>query len=165
MANFETEINVNVLDLVYSLPKQKQIKLIKELLSNLDSNELNKLIPQNNTDNDRINFLNKELNSNYKSLYEVDWVSISKDKILSESFIREFQDDVDWGWISQYQTLSEEFIREFQDDVDWYWISYKQKLSENFIREFADKVDWRWISVQQTLSEDFKREFQDKIKK
>jgi predicted AlkP superfamily pyrophosphatase or phosphodiesterase len=142
MANFETEITLDVLDLVYSLPKQKQIKLVKEILSNLDSNELNKLIPQNNTDNDRINFLNKELNSNYKSLYEVDWVSISKDKILSESF-----------------------IREFQDDVDWYWISYKQKLSENFIREFADKVDWRWISVQQTLSEDFKREFQDKIKK
>lgn len=40
MANFETEINIDVLNLVYSLPKQKQIKLMKELLSNLDSNEL-----------------------------------------------------------------------------------------------------------------------------
>lgn len=57
MANFETEINIDVLDLVYSLPKQKQIKLIKELLSNLDSNELVPLMKEilSNMDNNELN--------------------------------------------------------------------------------------------------------------
>lgn len=57
MANFETEINIDVLDLVYSLSKQKQIKLIKELLSNLDSNELVPLMKEilSNMDNNELN--------------------------------------------------------------------------------------------------------------
>jgi hypothetical protein len=57
MANFETEINIDVLDLVYSLPKQKQIKLIKALLSNLDSNELVPLMKEilSNMDNNELN--------------------------------------------------------------------------------------------------------------
>ena len=38
--------------------------------------------------------------------------------------------------------LSDEFIREFQDRVNWDCISAKQQLSEGFIREFEDKVDW-----------------------
>ena len=146
MANFETEITLDVLELVYSLPKQKQIKLIKELLSNLDSNELNDVISQNNTDNDRINFLNKELNTNYKSLDKVDWIDISDNLNLSEDFIRKFQDKVDWESISISQTLSEDFIREFKDKVDWILISQYQTLSEPFIREFKNSVDWWHIS-------------------
>lgn len=140
MANFETEITLDVLDLVYSLPKQKQIKLIKELLSNLDSNELNDVIPQNNADNDRINFLNKELNTNYKSLDKVDWDYISEYQKLSEEFIREFKDKLNWDKISAYQILSEDFIMEFQDKVNWENILFFQKLSKDFKREFEDRI-------------------------
>ena len=88
---------------------------------------------------------------------------ISKHENLSESFIREFQDEVDWVLISAKQNLSESFIREFQDKVNWYYISIYQKLSESFIREFQDKVDWCYISINQSLSESFIREFQDKV--
>ena len=135
---------------------------------------------------DKLKFLNKELGTSYKSLFDVNWTYISEfqklseefirefqDKIdwynisiyqkLSENFIREFQDKVDWFYISKYQKLSEEFIREFQDKIDWYNIFKYQKLSENFIREFQDKVDWDFVSKYQNLSENFIREFQDKI--
>lgn len=59
MANFETEISINVLDLVYSLPTKKQNELVKEILSNMDSNELVSLIKEilSNLDNVELNKL------------------------------------------------------------------------------------------------------------
>ena len=112
---------------------------------------------------DKLEFLNKELGTNYKSLNDVNWRNISYNKNLSENFIREFQDKVYWRLISEYQKLSENFIREFQDKVNWSYISANQKLSDNFIREFQNKVNWYNISIRQKLSEDFIREFKDKI--
>ena len=142
----------------------------------------------------KLEFLNKELSTNYTSLDKLDmydwraiseysilsesfkielfrefkdkvnWHEISKYQKLSENFIREFKDYVDWGIISRCQKLSENFIREFQDKVDWWNISKYQKLSEKFIRKFQDKVDWRCISESQKLSEYFMQEFRDKIK-
>ena len=88
-----------------------------------------------------LEYLNKELGTNYTSLDEVDWDNISKYLMLSEDFIREFQKKVDWDYISKYQKLSEDFIRELQNKVDWDYISEYQKLSEDFIREFQNKVD------------------------
>ena len=102
-------------------------------------------------DSDRVNFI-----------YET-WCKISCGHILSEDFIREFQDKIDWHCISIYQKLSEEFIREFQDKVNWYEISSSQILSEEFIKEFADKVYWSRISSFQKLSGEFIKEFQDKV--
>ena len=112
---------------------------------------------------DRLEFLNKELGTNYISLDEVNWGNISLFRKLSENFIREFQNKLEWFWISIYQKLSEDFIREFQDKVNWGYISIHQKLSEDFIREFQDKFDWDYISENQKLSENFIREFQDKV--
>lgn len=124
---------------------------------------------------------------NFKDVTVEDWSIISYYQILTESFIREFQDKVDWNNISLRQKMSEDFMREFshkinwknaslglklsenlirdfQDKVDWKWISQCQKnLSESFIREFQDKFDWMWIMTYETLSEDFIREFQGKI--
>ena len=94
---------------------------------------------------------------------EVDWYHISAHQILSEEFIREFQDKVDWYLISKCQTLSVGFIREFQHEVTWHIISESQALSEGFIKEFQDKVNWKRISKYQVLSEEFIREFQDKV--
>ena len=112
---------------------------------------------------ENLEFLNKELDSNYTSLDKVNWGYISKCQKLSEDFIREFQDKVDWDRICQCQILSENFIREFQNKMNWHNISANQKLSENFIREFQNKVNWYNISTRQKLSEDFIREFKDKV--
>ena len=92
------------------------------------------------------------------------WYLISRDQILSEDFIREFQNEVNWIIISKQQKLSEEFIREFKDIVDWYLISEHQNLSEDFIREFQNKINWNSIVEIQKLSEDFIWEFQNKLK-
>ena len=108
--------------------------------------------------------VNELLGTNYKGLIKKEqWVDISADQKLSESFIREFQDKVDWLNISASQKLSEDFIREFKNEINWYCISAHQKLSENFIREFKNYVYWHCISVFQKLSENFIREFQDKV--
>jgi len=114
-------------------------------------------------DKEKLDYINKELGTDYKSLEMIDWLSISKYQKLSENFIREFKDNVDWPLISSYQKLSEDFIREFKGEVSWYWISLYQKLSEDFIREFKHKVNWLYISAYQKLSENFIREFRDKV--
>ncbi len=112
---------------------------------------------------DRLEFLNKELGTNYTSWCEINWYWISKIQNLSENFIREFQHNLDWSLISSFHKLSENFIREFQDKVVWKNISSEQKLSENFIREFNNEVNWNYISIYQKLSEKLIREFQDKV--
>lgn len=47
-----------------------------------------------------------------------------------------------WDYISWSFVLSEEFIRKFQDKLDWSCITGSQKLSKEFILEFQDKLDW-----------------------
>ena len=65
--------------------------------------------------------------------------------------------NVNWYDVSYKYILSENFIRKFQDKVNWVSISIHQKLSENFIIEFQDKVNLDLILTYQTLSEDFKK--------
>jgi hypothetical protein len=95
----------------------------------------------------------------------LDFFKISRNLILSENFIRKFQDKVDWINISYYQTLSENFIREFQDKVYWINISCYQKLSENFIREFQSKINWIYIRWNEKLqvSDKFCEDFDEKL--
>ena len=62
----------------------------------------------------------------------VNWYDVSYKYILSENFIRKFQNKVNWDYISKYQILSENFIGEFQDKVNWWYILNFQKLSEKF---------------------------------
>ena len=88
------------------------------------------------TEQEKLEYLNKELGTDYKSLDKVDWRMVSKNHKLSEDFIREFQDKVAWTSISRKQKLSESFIREFENKVAWEYILKHQKVSEDFIREF-----------------------------
>ena len=79
-----------------------------------------------------------------------------KNKISWEQY---YNPDFNWyDWMFYYNNiLTEDFIREFQDKVDWEYISIYQNLSEDFIKEFQNKVNWRIISKYQKLSEDFIR--------
>ena len=85
----------------------------------------------------------------------IDWF-VYYDYILSEDFIREFQDKVYWSWVSFEQKLSEDFIIEFKDKVDWLGISFYQKLSKEFIAEFSDKIDFYEILDNVNISEEVK---------
>jgi hypothetical protein len=84
------------------------------------------------------------------------WQIISR-IMLSDYFIRDFQDKVDWHYISGSFPLTENFIEEFQDKINWESVSKYQNLTEDFIKKHQDKVDWKWISRYQVLSEDFIR--------
>jgi len=95
---------------------------------------------------------------------KINWLNVACNKeILTEEFIKEFQNKISWWAVSSYQVLSEDFIREFQDKVDWDIISFSQDLSESFIVEFKYELDWECISQFQKLSEDFIINFANKI--
>jgi len=76
--------------------------------------------------------------------------------ILSEDFIREFEDRISWSWVSIEQNLSEDFIREFQHKVNWHNISFAQKLSKEFIIEFIDKISFYDILINDNISQEIK---------
>ena len=82
------------------------------------------------------------------------WRPISQ-LMLSDDFIRKFQDKLDWDFISGSVPLTENFIKEFQDKSYWDSVSKSQNPSEDFIRQYQDKLNWKWISRYQVLSEDF----------
>ncbi len=86
----------------------------------------------------------------------------------SEEEIREYisKNDIigyEWPIISIYQVLSEEFMREFQNEVNWFGISTYQELSEEFIKEFSEELYWAGISHKQVMSRQFKYSFHDKV--
>ena len=44
------------------------------------------------TEEEKLDYINKECNTNYTSLKEVDWLDISGYQYLSEDFIKEFKE-------------------------------------------------------------------------
>jgi cytoskeletal protein RodZ len=82
---------------------------------------------------------------------EASWLKICHEYVLSESFIRQYQDKVYWDYVSCFQKLSEDFIREFKDKVNWKSISEDQKLSEDFVIEFQDKIYFLQLMISQNL--------------
>ncbi len=87
------------------------------------------------------NFRTKQIEEWKEGLYsKINWLFISWDQSLSESFIENFQDKVDWNNISRYQVLSESFIEKHQDNVDWKNISRCQKLSKSFKKKWKHKL-------------------------
>jgi hypothetical protein len=85
----------------------------------------------------------------YKSeslLSKYDWFSISKDKILSEEFITEFQDNVIWICISRKQNLSDEFLVKFQHKIAWDHYFFHQMASYYITKKFYHKTTYKTIT-------------------
>ena len=78
-------------------------------------------------------------------------------------YIESTNDPIDWELISMYVVLSEDFIREYQNKLNWTTLSICQMMSEEFIDEFSDKVNWRYIVSCQHISESFVKTHMDKI--
>lgn len=63
---------------------------------------------------------------------------------------------MDWKEISRQKNLSEEFMKEHKDQLDWYLLCLHHKaLSESLIVEMEKHVNWNLISRLQTLSVPF----------
>lgn len=60
--------------------------------------------------------------------------------------------------------LTEEFIREYQDELYWKDVCTEQQLTNsNLLRQFADKIDWFYVRGcgRTILTEEQKKEFFD----
>lgn len=88
------------------------------------------------TEQEKLEYLNQELDTDYNSLDEVNWWYIAREQKLTEKFIRMFQDKLDWSAISLYQILSEDFMREMKDYVNWNYIAEFHTLS----KELSDYI-------------------------
>lgn len=75
------------------------------------------------------------------------WNRIAWMEIISEDFIKEFQDKFsaeDWEGISRRQTLSEQFIKDMDklnkwNVFAWEGIAYNHKLSDDFVKNILHK--------------------------
>jgi hypothetical protein len=86
---------------------------------------------------------------------EINWENICKNKILSESFMREHKEHIKFQIISKHQTLSEGFMEEFSGKLDWVKLSENQVMSEQFVKKYENYVHW-FAAVQKNLfSESF----------
>lgn len=112
---------------------------------------------------------------------------------LSESLVREFDEDLDWHILCEKQSFEENFCREFQDKIgmnlmfcqrlysekfieevltelsgyERLWIISSicrtQKVSERFIERWFEDVDWNEVSKNQKLTDDFMRKYKKKL--
>ena len=92
---------------------------------------------------------------NWSSIEDINWIRVSWNNNISESFIETYKDFLCWGAISSGQKLSEAFITKHKNLVCWEAISACQKLSEAFITKHKNLVCWKYISACQKLSESF----------
>lgn len=79
------------------------------------------------TEQERLEYLNEYLQMDYTSLEDIDWLFVSSICVLSEDFIRIFQDKVVWHKIIKYQQLSDEFKEEFKDKIEESKLIYAKK--------------------------------------
>lgn len=79
------------------------------------------------TEQERLEYLNEYLEMDYTSLEDIDWLFVSSICVLSEDFIRIFQDKVVWYKIIKYQELSDEFKEEYKDKIEESKLIYANK--------------------------------------
>ena len=135
-----------------------------------------------------LEYLNKELGTDFQSISDVDWNDISSDPALkfSDDFINKFDKLIQWELLSQHKTLSIDFIKKYEDKlcvplictyqkldnelIEKYAESYvnlilnRQTLTieqiENLIKKHPSKIDWSSILCCQKLTESFIKKYQ-----
>ena len=138
-----------------------------------------------------LEYLNKELGTDFQSISDVDWNDISSDPTLkfSDDFINRFDKLIQWVIVSQHKTLSIDFIKKYEDKLCIPLICTYQKLDneliekyaesylylilscqtltieqiENLIKKYPSKIDWSSILCCQKLTESFIEKYQDKV--
>jgi hypothetical protein len=97
-----------------------------------------------------IRFFDKNIKK-YSLIDNVFYISIDQ--------IRENQKQIHWENIDNCQILSEDFIREFNEYfnyINWTYISYNQNLSKEFIIEFSDKISFNLLLKNNQISNEVK---------
>lgn len=94
-----------------------------------------------------------------------DWITISKSKNLSESFIREHQNSLEWRYIISNQThLKEDFWLEFKHKIDEVDKLLVQGFSNDFVQEFRNDDGWSAFFNRYKVSEEFINSIENKNK-
>ena len=135
-----------------------------------------------------LEYLNKELGTDFQSISDVDWNDISSDPALkfSDDFINKFDKLIQWVIVSQHKALSIDFIKKYEDKLCIPLICTYQKLDneliekyaesylhlilncqtltieqiENLIKKYPSKIDWSSILYCQKLTESFIEKYQ-----
>lgn len=76
-------------------------------------------------------------NCEWVYLRDIDWCRIVMINLLSEDFIKEFQDRICWDCVSSHQVLSSNFIIEFQDKLDLEAMLEIETISQNLYNKLA----------------------------
>lgn len=88
----------------------------------------------------------KTINKAYSDGKDLDWSSLSKNKHIDISFVKEFKTLLDWTLLTANSSVidinEEEILDEYVDKVDWVYISHKIKLCTEKIVKYRDVLDW-----------------------
>lgn len=98
-----------------------------------------------------------------KTISDLNFDKIAERHVLSEDFMRTFQNSFNWFKLSQNQTFSEDFFREFSHRFSMYCVTANLKVSEDLIREFYKELDWTSICSNQYISEALMDDFTNEI--
>lgn len=72
---------------------------------------------------------------------KIGWNNISKNVILSDSFLERFKQSIDWNSIVENNSLQEYSIINYSECIDWELLGQKNKrLTDNFIRQNITKL-------------------------
>lgn len=90
-----------------------------------------------------------------------DWDYLCKNYVLSNKFMRKYNEYLNWSYICRTQKLSEEFMDDYSNKLDWDYISIFQELSEKFIEKHINKIKFIcvWSKYYHKFSNEFKRKY------
>lgn len=118
---------------------------------------------------DRLEFLNKCLDTQYESLDQVNW----NDRNLysqthSIGFLVEFANELNWDLVAEWTIIPQKYVMKFKNYMNWnIYIAYHSLLPELMLEIVSkvDNIDWNIISEKCWLVHTFVKLYYNKLNK
>ena len=99
----------------------------------------------------------KTIKNAYINGKDIDWGSLSKNKYIDFSFVKEFKTLLDWTLLTANSNVidinDEKILDEYIDKVDWAYISHKVNLNTEKLVKYRDVLDWNVVNKRFNYSE------------
>ena len=103
--------------------------------------------------------------------YEIDWNSVSENKVLTGDVIDTFKDKINWNvFVNRCPALlsiaTVDFLKKYEDAISW--DDFNERLgvdvTTGMLQEFANQLNWRFVSQSQKIkfTEELVRKYEDK---
>lgn len=73
------------------------------------------------------------------------WSMLSRNRYLSEDFIRKHKDSIVFHKLNPQKVYSDEFLWEFKDQLDWDTLSLLSWMDVSLIEKYEDYINWKLI--------------------